>query len=104
MKGGSAKPVRLFHFPNLRIAYLGSRIYAGYASSPRNPEPYAYEGAFAARRLILAQPAADPVAPFSPAPRGGRGFPCPGRRYSGGVSLPLFGKRYGHARFRVCRS
>ena len=43
------------HFPNLRIAYLGSRIYAGYASTPLNPEPYAYEGAFAARWLIQDQ-------------------------------------------------
>jgi hypothetical protein len=42
-------------FPNLRIAYLGSRIYGGYASGKLNPEPYAYEGAFAARWLIQDQ-------------------------------------------------
>lgn len=42
-------------FPNLRIAYLGSRIYAGYATTPLNPEPYAYEGAFVVRRLIQRQ-------------------------------------------------
>jgi hypothetical protein len=42
-------------FPNLRIAYLGSRIYAGYASTGLNPEPYAYEGAFAVRHLIQQQ-------------------------------------------------
>ena len=42
-------------FPNLRIAYLGSRIYAGYASTRLNPEPYAYEGAFAVRWLIQDQ-------------------------------------------------
>lgn len=42
-------------FPNLRIAYLGSRIYAGYAATPLNPEPYAYEGAFAVRWLIQDQ-------------------------------------------------
>jgi hypothetical protein len=43
------------HFPNLRIAYLSSRIYAGYAGTPLNPEPYAYEGAFAVRWLIQDQ-------------------------------------------------
>ena len=43
------------HFPNLRIAYLSSRIYGGYATIQLNPEPYAYEGAFAVRWLILEQ-------------------------------------------------
>jgi hypothetical protein len=42
-------------FPNLRIAYLGSRIYGGYSTTPLNPEPYAYEGAFAVRWLIQDQ-------------------------------------------------
>ena len=42
-------------FPNLRVAYLGSRIYAGYATTQLNPEPYAYEGAFAVRGLIQEQ-------------------------------------------------
>jgi hypothetical protein len=42
-------------FPNLRLAYLASRIYAGYATTRLNPEPFAYEGAFAMRALILAQ-------------------------------------------------
>jgi hypothetical protein len=42
-------------FPNLRVAYLGSRIYAGYAGTALNPEPYAYEGAFAVRGLIQEQ-------------------------------------------------
>jgi hypothetical protein len=41
-------------FPNLRIVYLSSRIYGGYATSALNPEPYAYEGAFAVRWLIQA--------------------------------------------------
>jgi len=42
-------------FPNLRIAYLGSRTYGGYAAGDLNPEPFAYEGAFAARWLIRDQ-------------------------------------------------
>jgi hypothetical protein len=47
-------------FPNLRIAYLSSRIYAGYATSQLNPEPYAYEEAFAMRWLIQDQIAGKP--------------------------------------------
>jgi hypothetical protein len=39
-------------FPNLRIAYLSSRIYAGFARGSLNPEPYAYESAFVVRWLI----------------------------------------------------
>lgn len=42
-------------FPNLRIAYLGSRIWAGNANGNLNPEPYAYESAFAVRGLIQRQ-------------------------------------------------
>lgn len=42
-------------FPNLRIAYLGTRIWAGYAKGGLNPEPYAYETAFAVRHLIQRQ-------------------------------------------------
>jgi hypothetical protein len=42
-------------FPNLRIAYLGSRIWGGNATGALNPEPYAYEGAFPVRWLIQRQ-------------------------------------------------
>lgn len=48
-------------YPNARIAFLSSRIYAGYAQSRLNPEPYAYEGAFAVRGLIQKQMKADPA-------------------------------------------
>ncbi len=47
------------HFPNLRLAYLGSRIYGGYADGRLNPEPYAYEGAFVVRWLMQSQMKAD---------------------------------------------
>jgi anti-anti-sigma regulatory factor len=47
-------------FPNLQIAYLSSRIYGGYATSRLNPEPYAYESAFAVRWLIQDQIKGEP--------------------------------------------
>jgi len=45
-------------FPNLKIAYLSSRIYGGYNAAGRrrvNPEPFAYETAFSVRWVILDQ-------------------------------------------------
>ncbi len=42
-------------FPNLRVAYLSSRIYGGYSTGALNPEPYAYESAFVVRWLIQRQ-------------------------------------------------
>jgi hypothetical protein len=47
-------------FPNLRIAYLSSRIYGGWTTIALNPEPYAYEGAFVVRWLIQDQIKGDP--------------------------------------------
>jgi hypothetical protein len=46
-------------YPNLRVAFLSSRIYGGYAQTALNPEPYAYEGAFSMRGLIQKQMSGD---------------------------------------------
>jgi hypothetical protein len=55
-------------FPNMALAYFSSRIYAGYAGTPLNPEPYAYQSGFAVRWLVDAQIAGmDPGLEFDPA-------------------------------------
>lgn len=42
-------------FPNLKVTYLSSRTYAGYATSPLNPEPHSYESGFAVKWVIKDQ-------------------------------------------------
>lgn len=54
------------HFPNVRVAYLSSRIYAGYATTTLNPEPHAFESAFAVRWLIQQQIAGDTGLNYDP--------------------------------------
>ena len=53
-------------FPNARLCYLSSRIYAGYATSSLNPEPYAYESGFAVKWLIEQQLNGDATLNFDP--------------------------------------
>lgn len=42
-------------FVHLQLVYASSRTYAGYATTQLNPEPYAYESAFAVRGVIQDQ-------------------------------------------------
>lgn len=39
-------------FPNLKLCYLSSRIYGGYATTKENPEPYAWYNGWTVKRLI----------------------------------------------------
>lgn len=42
-------------YPNVRQAFFSNRIYAGYAVTGLNPEPYAYESGFAVKWVVQAQ-------------------------------------------------
>jgi hypothetical protein len=63
------KDLQLLHgkFPNLKIAYLSNRTYAGYAGSMLNPEPHAYETGFAVKWAIERQIQGDPELNYDPA-------------------------------------
>ncbi|MEW5983003.1 MAG: hypothetical protein AB1806_11630 [Acidobacteriota bacterium] len=52
--GGVLRQLRV-RFPHLRLAYLSSRTYGGYATTTLNPEPYAYESGFAVKWVIEQQ-------------------------------------------------
>jgi hypothetical protein len=63
-----AKIAQVLHdrFPNLKLVYVSSRIYAGYATTPLNPEPYAYESGFAVKWLIEKQIKGDKALNYDP--------------------------------------
>jgi hypothetical protein len=54
LTGAIARTLKL-RYPNLRQVFLSTRIYAGWASTSLNPEPYAYESGFAAKWVIESQ-------------------------------------------------
>ena len=54
-------------FPNLKLVYLSSRTYGGYATTRLNPEPYAYESGFAVKWLIEQQLKGEPSLNCDPA-------------------------------------
>ncbi len=62
-----ARTVRV-RYPNVRLMFVSNRIYAGYASTTLNPEPYAYQSGFGVKWAVgaqiaqLAGAAADPAA------------------------------------------
>jgi len=45
----------MVRWPNVKQVFLSSRIYAGYALTNQNPEPYAYECGFSVKWFINAQ-------------------------------------------------
>jgi hypothetical protein len=67
LKDETAAVLRLLkeRFANLALAYLSSRIYAGYATTTLNPEPYAYESGLAVRWVIEDQIDGAPSMAFS---------------------------------------
>ncbi len=63
------KIVQLLHtrFPNLKLVYLSSRTYGGFAKTRLNPEPYAYESGFSVKWLIGQQIQGEPALNYDPA-------------------------------------
>lgn len=57
LKGHLSNAVRALkvRYPNLRVAYLSSRVFGGYSTLARNPEPYAYESVLSVRWVVVGQ-------------------------------------------------
>ncbi|MCH8804876.1 MAG: hypothetical protein IH986_02160 [Planctomycetes bacterium] len=53
-------------YPRTAAVYASSRIYAGYATTNLNPEPFAYESGFAVKWLIEDQISGDPLLNYDP--------------------------------------
>jgi hypothetical protein len=64
-----AKIVQLLplRFPNVKLCYLSSRTYGGFATTKLNPEPYAYESGFSVKWLIEQQLSGDKALNYDPA-------------------------------------
>lgn len=56
-------------YPHLKVVYLSSRIYAGYATTTLNPEMYAYESGFSVKWLIEKQIGGDTALAYEGASR-----------------------------------
>jgi hypothetical protein len=54
-------------FPNLKLTYLSSRTYGGWAKSALNPEPFAYESGFSVKWLVEQQLQGDGALNYDPA-------------------------------------
>jgi len=52
--GGMLRAIRV-RYPNVKLAFLSSRIYGGYDQTSKNHEPYAYEYGFSVKWAIQAQ-------------------------------------------------
>ncbi len=52
--GNIARAIKA-RYPNARQLFFSNRIYAGYATTTLNPEPYAYESGFAVKWVVQAQ-------------------------------------------------
>jgi hypothetical protein len=75
LEGELARIVQVVHarFPNVKLVYLSSRTYGGWAkaapgrAAPGNSEPFSYESGFAVQWLIARQLRGDPALNYDPA-------------------------------------